>query len=104
MPRRPEDYPAARVSLRSAGRDGFAIVDTASGELLGTVDAARAFTTTHEGAVYLHGGRSFEVAELDLEHRRALVQPVRRRLVHAAQDARPTPRSSGCSTAARRWA
>ena len=48
---------------------------TGSGELLGTVDGARAFTTTHEGAVYLHGGRSFEVTALDLEHRRALVRP-----------------------------
>jgi DEAD/DEAH box helicase domain-containing protein len=75
VPRRPEDFPAAAVSLRSAGRDGFVIVDTASGELLGTVDAARAFTTTHEGAIYLHGGRSFEVSELDLDQRRVLVQP-----------------------------
>jgi DEAD/DEAH box helicase domain-containing protein len=75
VPRRPDEFPAAQVSLRSAGRDGFVIVDTGSGELLGTVDAARAFTTTHEGAIYLHGGRSFEVAELDLDRRRVLVQP-----------------------------
>jgi DEAD/DEAH box helicase domain-containing protein len=75
VPRRPEEFPAAAVSLRSAGRDGFVIVDTASGELLGTVDAARAFTTTHEGAIYLHGGRSFEVSELDLDQRRVLVAP-----------------------------
>ena len=73
--RHPEEFPAASVALRSAGRDGFTIVDTSSGELLGTVDVARAFTTTHEGAVYLHGGRSFEVAGLDLESRRALVAP-----------------------------
>ena len=63
------------MSLRSAGRDGLVIVDTASGELIGTVDLARAMNTTHEGAVYLHGGRSFEVSELDLEQRRVLVQP-----------------------------
>src|SRR5829696_7762625 len=75
VPRHPGEYPASAVALRSAGRDGFVIVDTASGELLGTVDAARAFTTTHEGAVYLHGGRSFEVAELDLDQRRVLVAP-----------------------------
>jgi len=73
--RRPDEFPAANVSLRSAGRDGFVIVDTTSGELLGTVDLARAFTTTHEGAVYLHGGRSFEVSDLDLDARRALVRP-----------------------------
>ena len=73
--RRPETFPAAAVALRSAGRDGFTIVERSSGELLGTVDAGRALTTTHEGAVYLHGGRSFEVATLDLEARRALVAP-----------------------------
>ncbi len=69
-----DGFPAAKVSLRSAGRDGFVIVDTGSGELLGTVDAARAFTTTHEGAIYLHGGRSFEVSEIDLETRHVLVR------------------------------
>jgi DEAD/DEAH box helicase domain-containing protein len=73
--RRPEDFPAARVSLRSASPDTFQIVDVANGELLGTVEAARAFSTTHDGAVYLHLGRSFEVRELDVEGRRALVTP-----------------------------
>ena len=75
VPRRPDEFPAAQVSLRSTGRDGLVIVDTASGELIGTVDLARALNTTHEGAVYLHGGRSFEVSELDLDQRRVLVQP-----------------------------
>jgi DEAD/DEAH box helicase domain-containing protein len=71
----PEDYPAARVSLRSASPDNFAVVDVSSGELLGTVEAARAFSTVHHGAVYLHLGRSYEVVQLDLESRRALVKP-----------------------------
>src|SRR5205085_10491785 len=53
----PEDYPAARVSLRSASPDSFAVVDTSSGELLGTVESARAYSTVHDGAVYLHLGR-----------------------------------------------
>jgi DEAD/DEAH box helicase domain-containing protein len=75
VPRHAGEYPASAVSLRSAGRDGFAIVEVSSGELLGTVDAGRAFNTTHEGAVYLHGGRAFEVTQLDLELRRALVKP-----------------------------
>ena len=75
VPRHAGEYPAGVVSLRSSGRDGFSIVDVGSGELLGTVDAARAFNTTHEGAVYLHGGRAFEVVELDVESRRALVTP-----------------------------
>jgi DEAD/DEAH box helicase domain-containing protein len=73
--RHPEDYPAARVSLRSASPDAFAVVDAGSGEVLGTVEAARAFSTVHPGAVYLHLGRSYEVVELDVDARRAIVRP-----------------------------
>jgi DEAD/DEAH box helicase domain-containing protein len=75
VPRQPEGYPAAEVSLRSASPESFAIVDVASGELLGSTEAARAHSTVHEGAIYLHLGRSYEVRELDLERRRALVAP-----------------------------
>jgi DEAD/DEAH box helicase domain-containing protein len=75
VPRRPADYPAANVSLRSASPDSFAIVDVSSGELLGQTEAARAHSTVHDGAIYLHQGRSYEVRELDLQHRRALVAP-----------------------------
>jgi DEAD/DEAH box helicase domain-containing protein len=75
VPRRADDYPAARVSLRSASSDSFAIVDVSSGELIGTTEAARAHSTVHDGAVYLHMGRSYEVRELDLQNRRALVAP-----------------------------
>jgi DEAD/DEAH box helicase domain-containing protein len=73
--RHPEDFPAARVSLRSASPDNVAVVDVSSGELLGTVESARAPSTIHDGAVYLHLGRSYEVGELDLDARRALVKP-----------------------------
>lgn len=75
LPRRPEDYPAARVSLRSASPDTVSIVEVAAGEVLGTVEHARAHTTVHDGAVYLHLGRQYVVRELDLELRRALVEP-----------------------------
>jgi DEAD/DEAH box helicase domain-containing protein len=73
--RHPEDYPAARVSLRSGSPDAFAVVDVANGEILGSVDSARAFSTVHDGAVYLHMGRSYAVSELDVRGRRALVEP-----------------------------
>jgi DEAD/DEAH box helicase domain-containing protein len=73
--RRPEDYPAARVSLRSASPDSFAVVDVQQGEVLGSVEASRAHTTVHEGAVYLHLGRSYAVRDLDIDARRALVEP-----------------------------
>ncbi|MGH2834511.1 MAG: DEAD/DEAH box helicase [Solirubrobacteraceae bacterium] len=74
-PRNPSDYPAARVSLRSASPDSFQIVDVSTGELLGSTEAARAHSTIHEGAIYLHLGRSYEVRELDLQRHRAMVAP-----------------------------
>jgi DEAD/DEAH box helicase domain-containing protein len=43
--------------------------------LFGTVELARAYATVHEGAVYLHMGRSYQVLELDLGARRALLEP-----------------------------
>jgi DEAD/DEAH box helicase domain-containing protein len=73
--RRASDYPAAGVSLRSSSPASFAIVDVSSGELLGQTEAARAHSTVHDGAIYLHLGRSYEVRELDLDARRALVAP-----------------------------
>jgi len=73
--RAPEDYPAARVPLRSSSVDVFSLIDVASGEMIGTVEAARAFSTAHEGAVYLHLGRAYEVSQLDLAGRRALLEP-----------------------------
>jgi DEAD/DEAH box helicase domain-containing protein len=75
VPANPGGYPAADVSLRSASPESYAIVDVSSGEMLGTTESARAHSTVHEGAIYLHLGRSYEVRELDLERRRALVTP-----------------------------
>jgi DEAD/DEAH box helicase domain-containing protein len=69
------DYPAARVSLRSTGPESFTIVDGSSGTVLGIAERERAFTTVHEGAIYLHLGESYRVLALDLENRTALVEP-----------------------------
>ena len=102
VPRREGGYPAAQVSLRSASPETYAIVDVSSGELLGTTEAARAHSTVHHGAIYLHQGRSYEVRELDLEQHRALVRPSRATGT-PSPSARRTPRSRACSTAARRW-
>jgi DEAD/DEAH box helicase domain-containing protein len=73
--RRRERYPAGEVSLRSASPDSYAIVDVATSEVIGATEAARAFSTLHEGAIYLHLGRSYQVLELDLDARRALIEP-----------------------------
>ncbi len=68
-------FPAGWMGLRSASADSVTVLDASSGELLGTVEAERAFSTVHAGAVYLHMGRAFEVRELDVELRRAIVEP-----------------------------
>ncbi|MEK6251993.1 MAG: DEAD/DEAH box helicase [Actinomycetota bacterium] len=74
LPRR-SGFPAARIPLRSASADSVAVIERESGELLGMVEAERAFTTVHPGAVYLHLGRSYEVERLDIEARQAVVTP-----------------------------
>ena len=67
-------FPAGRVSLRSASPDSFTVVQQEAGEILGFVEAERAFSTIHPGAVYLHLGEPYEVDELDIDARRALVR------------------------------
>jgi DEAD/DEAH box helicase domain-containing protein len=74
LPRGP-GFPAGEISLRSASPDSVAVVERDSGEMIGSVEAERAFTTVHPGAVYLHLGRSYEVRELDVDARRAIVEP-----------------------------
>ncbi len=68
------DYPAARFSLRSATPDSFSVVDVGTGAILGIVECERAYSTVHEGAIYLHLGESYRVLELDLEGRTAFVE------------------------------
>jgi DEAD/DEAH box helicase domain-containing protein len=71
------DYPAARIGLRSTTPDTFGVVEAESGTVLGIVERERAYSTVHEGAVYLHLGESYLVRELDLQARTALVTPYR---------------------------
>jgi DEAD/DEAH box helicase domain-containing protein len=73
---RGRDTPAARLSLRSGDAEAFVIVDEESGAVLGTAERERAFSTVHEGAVYLHLGDQYGVTSLDLGTRTALVRPV----------------------------
>ena len=70
-----KDYPAGRTPLRSASADSFAVVDATTGTVLGIVERERAYSTVHEGAVYLHMGEPWLVLELDLVGRRAVVEP-----------------------------
>ena len=66
--------PAAAVDLRGSGLGQVAIVESATGRLLGTVEAGTAPAAVHPGAVYLHRGESYVVESLDLDAGVALVR------------------------------
>jgi DEAD/DEAH box helicase domain-containing protein len=69
------DHPAARIGLRSTDPDAFTVVDATTGNVLGQVERSRAYSTVHEGAIYLHLGESYLVRELDLTSLHAVVEP-----------------------------
>lgn len=60
------------VSVRGSGRE-VTIVESATGRVVGTVDAGQAASQVHPGAVYLHQGHSYVVDELSLAEGVALV-------------------------------
>ena len=68
-----------REERRGRRRTSGAGVTPSQGEeqftVVGEVDAANATLQVHEGAVYIHEGRSFLVEKLDLEERLAWVWP-----------------------------
>jgi DEAD/DEAH box helicase domain-containing protein len=69
------DYPAGRIGLRSTTPEAFTVVEAGTGTVLGVVERERAYSTVHEGAVYLHLGESWLVRELDHVARAVLVEP-----------------------------
>ena len=52
------DYPAARISLRSAGVDSVLVVEAESGSVLGIVERERAYSTVHAGRRLSPPGRA----------------------------------------------
>jgi DEAD/DEAH box helicase domain-containing protein len=64
-----------QVNIRGGAGEEVVIVDGSSGQVLGTVDAARAVSEVHDGAVYVHQGESFLVDELSLPDSVAMVHP-----------------------------
>ncbi|WP_244943272.1 DEAD/DEAH box helicase [Streptomyces inhibens] len=62
------------TDIRGQGGSPVQIVEAGTGRLLGTVDAAAAHTTVHDGAVHLHQGRTYIVQRLDLDDDVALVE------------------------------
>jgi DEAD/DEAH box helicase domain-containing protein len=73
VPRHPN--PARAVGIRAMGAS-VRIVDRRD-RPLGEVDGDRAMREAHAGAIYLHRGRTYRIAHLDLAARRAVAEPAR---------------------------
>jgi DEAD/DEAH box helicase domain-containing protein len=70
-------YPAEAVSLRASSDDTVVIQDVGKGRpvVIGQIDRTAAPLLLHEGAVYIHEGRTFLVRRLDWENALAEVEP-----------------------------
>ena len=60
------------VSLRGTG-ETVRIVERSTGRVLGTVDGPAAHSSVHTGAVYVHQGQTYVVAQYDVEDSHAVV-------------------------------
>ena len=67
--------PAQGINIRSTSGENFDVIDTSSDSLSETVEASVAFFQIHPGAIYLHQGKSYLVADLDLANRTAYAEP-----------------------------
>jgi DEAD/DEAH box helicase domain-containing protein len=65
-------YPADDVSLRTAGSGNF-LLQTEQ-EVIGMVDENSAYWLTHPKAIYMHGGETFFVNELNFEKKIAYLE------------------------------
>ncbi len=70
-----ERPPAREVGLRTGSSIEYRFIDTDEERTIGTVDDARVFAVAHPGAVYLHQGRQYRVAQLDTEQHHAVLEP-----------------------------
>ncbi len=74
-----EAFPAHEISLRTAAADNVVIVDQtepAAPRVIGQMDRPSAATMLHDEAIYMHGGRQFEVLNLDWDEKKAYVRQV----------------------------
>ncbi len=69
------DYPAAEVNLRNLCGPVYTIQDVTEGDrVIGTMDEVSALSQLHTHAVYIHGGETYFVTNLDLEKKVAFVE------------------------------
>jgi DEAD/DEAH box helicase domain-containing protein len=68
--------PQRDVNPRSAG-EPFTILNGRSGKVLGKIDGKRVYHECHPGAIYLHGGQSFLILELNRDERKVVAEQAR---------------------------
>lgn len=73
-----DTYPAEEISLRSATRENVVIIDNTGPHprVIGEVDRFSAPMLVHEEAIYMHGGKQFQVEKLDFDEKKAYVRLV----------------------------
>jgi DEAD/DEAH box helicase domain-containing protein len=74
-----ESYPADEVSLRRVNPENVVVVDTtntADHKVIAEVDWDSAFTTVHDGAIYMVESQQYHVDKLDVERNKAYVRKV----------------------------
>lgn len=82
----PGKYPHRQVALRGTG-ESMDIVNKDTMEIIGSLDRFRAFHEAYPGAVYIHRGEHYVIADLDLVKNTAYAQ---RQQVHYFTRARTT--------------
>jgi len=73
-----DTYPAEEISLRSATRENVVIIDITDPQrrVIGEVDRFSAPMLVHEEAIYMHGGKQYQVEEFDFDEKKAYVREV----------------------------
>jgi DEAD/DEAH box helicase domain-containing protein len=73
-----ENFPAEKISLRTAASENFVIVENTepSPRIIGEMDRFSVLTLLHEEAIYLHEGQQFHVDKLDWDEQKAYVRAV----------------------------
>ena len=73
-----EAFPANELSLRTASAENVVIIDTSPPRtrVIGEIDRFAAPMRVHEGAIYFHEGRQYQVERFDHAEGKAYVTPV----------------------------
>jgi DEAD/DEAH box helicase domain-containing protein len=68
--------PHRHINLRSSSDRRFNIVNLDSGKNLGTIEPPNVYRETYPNAIYVHGGETYRVEELNPEKAEVMVRPL----------------------------